>query len=391
MNTDAMREQCQLMTDIELIHALTVNKDGFSQQFHSLADHELTHRGISLSDFCNKVHVRHNKEPDQETTLQEALDQLPPILTLWETWFFTNCLGQILYFQREAMWTSVHIIQQEGPPRSFFIESEIGLKETVSKFLNLESMDDMLENEIQLDTWRIVYESESQELVRILSGMMADKEIPSTVKSQEFRSCACGGGHLKIMVPEEYEQDAKSLVKELDKERNRLYDEASDLPDDAPASEVMELYQRLSVLASNDALVFFNYGTALFELGQWENAAEAFTHSAHADLRSKENIRNNLAYLEAISEKMPESTQVLHTRAALATHLDFEPESIGALYRDALAIDPTDGIAHLNLGYLLYQHEGNDNEAAAHFKKYLEINLKAEDREHIEEILNQLQ
>jgi len=391
MTTDTMREQCAQMTDIELIHALTVDRESFSDQFHDVADHELARRGLSVSDYINQVRIRHNNEPEQESTLWEAVEQIPPILALWETWFFTNSLGQTLYFQKESMWTSVHLVQSEGPPRSSFIESESGLKDVVSKFLNLEPVHDILENEIRLDSWRIVAESNSRELIQILSGMLADKDIPSTVKSQGFRNCACSGGDLKIMVPEEYEKDAKSLVKELDKERDRLYEKASELPEDAPPSEALELYQRLVVLAPDDALVFFNYGTILFESEQWEQAAEAFIHAAYADPGSEENVGNNLAYLEAISEKMIGGTEILHTRAALSTHLGEDPDTIGTLYKQVLEIDPLDAIAHLNLGYLLYQHEGNDWEAASHFQRYLEINPEAEDRTHIEEILNQLQ
>lgn len=389
--TDPIREQCQRMSDRELIRALTVDKVSFSDTFHNVAGHELGRRGLSLGDFINRVHIRHNMEPEIETTLQEAVDRIPPVLALWETWFFTNALEQILFFQKEAMWTSVHLVQPEGPPRSCFIESETGLKEVVTQFLNLKPVDHVLQNEIRLDSWRIVSESDSQDLVRIISGRLADRDIPSTVKSQGFRSCACGGGHLKILVPEEYEGDAKSLIKDLDRERDSLYEQAERLPEDAPLPEALELYQRLSVLAPDDALVHFNYGTILFELDQWEQAAEAFTRSAYANPGSRENLQNNLGYLEVISGKMIGGTEILHTRAALSTHLGLEPEVIGMLYKQILEIDPMDAIAHLNLGYLLFQHEGNDWEAANHFQRYLEIHPEAEDRAQIEEILNQLQ
>ena len=391
MVTNPIYEQCQRMTDVELIRSLTVDKESFSDEFHNIAGHELGRRGLSVGDFINRVRMRHNMEPEFETTLQEAVEQIPPVLALWETWFFTNALGQTLYFQKEALWTSVHLVQPEGPPRSCFIESESGLKEVVTRFLNLKSVDHILQNEIRLDSWRIVAESDSRELIQIMSGIFADNDIPSTVKSQGFRSCACGGGHLKIMVPEEYEKEARSLVKDLDKERDSLYKKADRIPEDAPASEALELYQRLAVLAPDDALVHFNYGTVLFELKQWEQAAEVFTRSAYADPGSQENLRNNLDYLKAISEKMTGGTEILHTRAALSTHLGVEPEIIGGLYKQILEVDPLDAIAHLNLGYLLYQHEGNDWEAASHFQRYLEINPQAEDRAQIEELLNQLQ
>lgn len=391
MPNNPIHEQCQRMTDIELTRALTVDKESFSEEFHDVAEHELGRRGLSVGDFINRVCVRHNNEPEFETALREAVGQIPPVLALWETWSFTNCFGQTLFFQKEALWTSVHLVQSEGPPQSFFIESEGGLKEVVAQFLNLEPVDHILKNEIRLDTWRIVAESNSRELIQIISGMLADRGIPSTVKSQGFRSCACGEGHLKIMVPEEYEKDAKSLVKDLDKERDRLYMEAGQLPDDASPSKALEIYQRLAVLAPEDALVHFNYGTILFELEQWEHAAEAFTRSAYADPGSRENLQNNLDYLEAISGKMTGGAEILHTRAALSTHLGKDCEAVGALYKQILEIDPLDAIAHLNLGYLLYQHEGNDREPAFHFQRYLEINPGAEDRAKIEEILSRLQ
>lgn len=390
MPTDPIREQAEQMSDIELVRALTVDKESFSDQFHDVAEHELGRRGLSVSDFISRVRVRHNMEPEFESKLQEAVEQIPPLLALWETWFFTNALEQTLFFQKEALWTSVHLEQPEGPPRSFFIKSEDGLKDVVERFLNLDPVDHILKNEIRLDSWRIVAESDSREFIRVLSGKLGDNDIPSTVKSQGFRSCACGGGHLKIMVPEEFEKDAKSLVSDLERERDSLYQQAERLPDDAPASEALELYQRLAALAPDDALVHFNYGTILFEMEQWEEAAEAFTRSAYADPGSQENLQNNLDYLEAISEKMVGGPEILHTRAALSTHLSADPEVVAALYKQILETDPMDAIAHLNLGYLLYQHEGYDWEAATHFQQYLEINPEAEDRAQIEEILNQL-
>ncbi|MBN1779861.1 hypothetical protein JW948_01945 [bacterium] len=389
-HTDAIRNRCSQMTDIELIHALTVDKNDFSEQFHQIADMELTRRGLTLQDFLNRVRVRINNGPEQASTIQEAVEQIPSLLPLWETRFFTNSLGHVLFFQKEAMWIRVHFDLPEGQNRSFFIESESGLKDAVQQFLNLEPVDVLPDHEIRLDSWRIVAESDSPDLIRIISGMMAENSIPSAVKSQEYRGCACGGGRLKVMVPHHYEKDARHLVKELDKERDKLYDAASGLPDDAAAADAAGIYQRLAVLAPDDAVVLFNYGTVLFDMEHWDDAAEAFTRSAYADLRDEENGRNCLDYLSAISQKRTGSAEILHTCAALSAQLNADPESIAAIYRRILETDPKDGIARLNLAYLLIRHEGSETEAGSHFQKYLEINPEAEDSEQIKAILDQL-
>ena len=387
MESEQLRVQCREKTDEELVRAVTVDKSQFSEAFQESAGHEMFRRGFSLSDYVNRVRVRHNNEDKDESTLLESLDLIPPQLAVWEAWFFTNVLDQTLFFQKEVLWTSVHFIAQDEAPESYFIESDFEVKDIVSRFLQLEDWRDGLENEVHLETWPILVDSNSVSYIRLVSGKLADQEIPSTVKSQGYRNCACGGGHLKILVPKASERDARKVLKELKKETDHLYKEALDMDDSTDTARALSVYARLAVLAPDDALVHFNYGTLLYEQMLYLEAAESFTSSAMADLGNLANLENNIEYLRAISDERPDDTDILHTLAGLLVQKKAQPREIADCFEKILNLNPLDAIAHWSLGYHYYQFEGADDRVRMHFEKYLELMPDAEDRAQVESIL----
>ena len=54
-------------------------------------------------------------------------------------------------------------------------------------------------------------------------------------------------------------------------------------------------------------------------------------------------------------------------------------------------MDENDAIAHLQLGYHYYLNTEDDEKVKFHFKKYIELDPKSEERESIEEILKNLE
>jgi tetratricopeptide (TPR) repeat protein len=59
-------------------------------------------------------------------------------------------------------------------------------------------------------------------------------------------------------------------------------------------------------------------------------------------------------------------------------------------YKKIVSIDPADSVAHVTLGYLYYLNPRDNTLAYRHFKKYLELQPDAPDREAIENILAEL-
>lgn len=389
MNDD-MRAQCELMRDEELVRAITIEKDQFAPSFYDAVNYEMFKRGFALSDYVNKIRIRHSNGPEIETTWDAIESKIPEELSLWEAWFFTNSLEQQLYFQKEAMWTSVHFVAHEEGPESYFIQSDLLMKELVRKFVFLEDWRDGLENDVQLEAWRIVVESDSVDYIKLISGKLADHDIISTVKSQGYRNCACsGGGMYKILVPDEFEIEAKDLMAQLEFETDQLYREAENFTEASDPARELYVYQQLSVLAPDDPFVHYNLGIVLYYQGKYEEAADAFTESAFIDPMNIEMLENNLEYLQEIAQKLPDHLDILHTIAGLLNQKGVPVSEIASVYEKILLQDPMDELAHLNLGYLCYQDEDLESEAIKHFKQYLSLNPNAEDKDEIELIIQQ--
>lgn len=388
--TDEMRDQCSQMTDEELVRAATVDKGTYSDAFRTVADYEMTKRGFSLSGFINTIQMGHNLNSPVEATIEDAVNRLPEEMPIWDAWHFTNCLDQSLFIQKEFQWTTLRFSGLDSEPESYFLQSGLLVKDIVSRFLKLENWREGLENQIHLENWPILEDSDSMDYIKLVSGKLADREIPATVKSLGYRGCACAGGQLKILVPLEMEDRAQAVLSELKKETEHLYDQANALPEQANPDEALPIYRRLAVLAPENVLVYYNLGTILFEAGELKEAADAFSHAAVLGAGDPEHFENCVEYLKEIAETLTEDGDILHTVATFLNQLNADPAEVVAYYEKLLVLSESDALAHVNLGHLYYNDGDQDALAAKHFKRYLELEPDAEDREQIEMILDEI-
>ena len=388
--TEEMRDQCSQMTDEELVRAITIEKEEFSDAFRTVADYEMTRRGVSIADYINRIQTQHNLDPAVETTIDYAVGSLPDEMPIWDAWHFINCLDQRLMIQKEYQWITLIFRDTEMPSESYFIQSSLMVKDVISKFLQLQDWREGLANQIHLENWPILTDSDSMDYIQLVAGKLADQGIPSTVKSLGYMGCACAGGHLKILVPLENEPEAQAVLKELKTETQHLYDEANELPEDVDSAVALPIYRRLAVLAPDDFLVYYNLGTILYEAGELNEAADILAHAAVLGAGDRENFENCVDYLKEIAGQLTNDSEILHTVASFLIQLNAAPEEIASYYEKALVLSESDALAHANLGHLYY-HDGDlDEKATLHFKRYLELEPDAEDREQIEMILDEI-
>ena len=95
------------------------------------------------------------------------------------------------------------------------------------------------------------------------------------------------------------------------------------------------------------------------------------------------------SYLKQLSEKLPGNTDILHTLAMLSLEQEKFTDA-EKYFQKVLFVNPNDKAAHLNLGHLYYKGESPNGEALKHFNKYLELSPNSEDRQEIEDLVENL-
>jgi|GEM_PF-3375081 tetratricopeptide (TPR) repeat protein len=384
--TNEIAESCKGLPDVDLIRSLTLNRDDYSEDFRRAVRDEIRRRGLDFEKLRHTVRVQ-SGELSGECGLEEALRHARKEMQPWELRFFVNCLGQTLLVQKEAFWISVHFSSPEGTQKSYFLERQDELEALITGFVQLNDWQYTAKNEVFLETWHILEESDSPDYLHHLTLALAEKRIRCTVKQME-PSCQCANP-FRLLVPGESVSEASGVLRGLGEERDRLYEEISRISDSQDADRELGLYNRLAVLAPKDPLVFYNRGVILFEQGRYAEATEDFSRAALGDAGNKELFSSSIEYIREISKKMPDDVNVLHTLAGLLMQAGEDPRGTVSLYRKILELHPDDAVAHLNLGYLSYQG-GKDAEAAAHFRSYLERMPDAPDRGSIETLLEGL-
>ena len=62
MNQDPITQQCFEMNDQDLVRALTIDKEYYSDQFREIASRELARREVNLSELVDRIEVTLNNQ-----------------------------------------------------------------------------------------------------------------------------------------------------------------------------------------------------------------------------------------------------------------------------------------------------------------------------------------
>ena len=398
MQVEQIKSQCSIMSDEELARVIILDRESYSENFLQIAQQEFKHRGIKLNEFFNRVTVRFNNGNPQGVDIREAMALLKQDIKVWDIWEYTNALGQTFFLQKGGVFRIIHFSFGGEYLKSYLIESMELLWEIFRRFFLYKDWQSLVKDEQDLREWAMLLSGEYPENIINISNVLKKCEIPYIVKSSGLARLngvlgdSFDESSLSILVPESDLNSAFSVIDEIQKTIDYLYNRAEEFAESGDLQKELKIYEHLEKLNPNDAVIYFNKGVILFELEKFDEAVEQFIESTVKGEAENnwEVIEDSESYLKQLAEKLPGNIDVLHTLATLSLEQE-KFQDAEKYFQKVLFIDPEDKAAHLNLGHLYYQGNSQNGEALKHFNKYLELNPNSEDREEIESIIENLQ
>ena len=381
--SDRVIQQCAVMTDLELVRTLTIDRESFQETFLAIAEGEREKRALSIEAFIDNIYLAQNDEEGASCTIDQALSKVHSDISLWSIITLTNCMEDAWVIQREVSRWLVHHYVEEGYATSFFFDATEQLKSTLRRFLSLELW--TVDVSHDLNTWKPIFQSRSPAFLNKIILELGD--ILHTVKTPLFSQDQ--KGQLVLLVHPEFEKQAQEIVAENHTKIEQLYDRAEHLAETENPERELKIYDILSELVPDNLAVHYNRGNVLLELDQLDEAVESLIEAIvlglpetgnKIDLKPRRgggiagsvnpllsllvlSQTNNepLHYpdylddvemlLQHIREQHPENTRTLHGLAIIAE----QKNDIAVAcqhYRDMLALDPQNKAAQTHLTYL---------------------------------------
>jgi tetratricopeptide (TPR) repeat protein len=397
MSRNSLEEKCALMSDMELLQAVTVLRGEYREDFLKIARFELEKRKINLSELSKRAKSQFGDEPEQIRTVEQILADLKEETKIWDLRSLTNFVEESLVIQKETLFWVLHYLFDGEYQASFLVDSPDMLEKLLPRFCAAEDWDSDLEETFSLDDWVIFVSSRSREYIETMATALEKNDIPFVVRDASFSRIfglheGAGFASINILIPEDYLDTARAVMDEIQKTIAALHKKAEELTGKGDPQQELEVYNYLVRLQPDDEIVFFNRGVLLFNRQQFEEAAHSFIQ---ANLNAGKTghlviVEDTEAYLLRILENLPDNIEILQS-LAYSSLQNGNPGEAEKYYQKILSLKPDDAETHLNLGHLYYQGEVEQNERALkHFQQYLELNPQAEDRGAIEAIIEDL-
>lgn len=387
-----MHEKCSSMSIKELVRATSTDKSHYEPEFLQIAKAELDRQWAKVAEFRNSVRVRLNNQHEEILTLEEGLSKLREKIGLWDAWIFTNCIDDVLILQQELTAWSGRFIEENQYQSSFWADSIEDLHQILSLFLALDDWHSLVRDEFTIHDWSILAESDSADYARAVIERLARENVKSTVKKRImgnlFRDEAetSGGISYIVLAPSTAAEISQAILEEIQEMIENLHEQAAQYSARGESPSELEIYERILKLVPDDQIALFNKGAILYEMEQYEDAAECFIKQSTGAGHETGDVEE---YLQEILHKLPDHKPILHTMATLA-QLRGDTEQAKGHLEQILAVDTTDPVAHVNLGHLYFADSSDDRRALQHFDEYLKLNPQADDRSTIEEIIRTL-
>ena len=103
--------------------------------------------------------------------------------------------------------------------------------------------------------------------------------------------------------------------------------------------------------------------------------------------QQKKGLENQIGLLEQTLRS--EKARYHYNLGSAYAHAKLYDEAVDS-YKKSLEFDPNNAEAHYNLGVLFMEVKLDPEKAINHFRKYLELNPKSEDRQGVEEWIQRL-
>ncbi|MBN2089703.1 hypothetical protein JW964_08815 [candidate division KSB1 bacterium] len=379
------------MEDIELIQIRFREQTQYEADFLAEVQEELKRRKINVAESINQIQIRYNYSEPQMGTIDEARSKLTQPLDCWDVYYFTNILNETLLVQHIYFAWVAHVFTAEYYSYSFLANDLAEFDQILTKFLKLEEWES--EVTVKIIDWEELAQLDSYGMTENLIQALVAAKIPFSVKKPDLPHFNAIFGtyyersKIVLLVHRPYHKQAKQIIEQIESQIEQLHKKLKIYEANNDYFRQIEIYFELEKWMSDDAILYFNKGSLFYEVGEFQAAAEALIQSLNIQLEKNQTIEiDEIKYLLGeISNKFPQNIEILHALAVLA-RVEEDNTLEMDYYQQILKLNSSDSIAHLNLGYLYYHQEDENEQAKYHFQKYLDLEPEAEDREAIEDL-----
>jgi len=378
-----------VMTNDELISVLTVKKENYNDDYRTKVADELTKRGVNLEEKFKIVRYKLNLQDIKEIDVAEVIEKISLLNNPFDVIYFINYMNEHFAIQKNESVYVIHHHCLKSGFSSFFLEEEAELKSSLQNFLTNNSW---LQEETEvIEHWETFAESTSSDYILRLAHLMNESDIAYCANSVQMVRFNSFKSPYSIVLPVEELPEANKVLEKLDEIKDSLHKKLEEAESKEDVDLQLELLIKLESVTPEDSLVYYNKAQLLDEKGDYQNASDALIESFNIEMSNGavDDIEDIENYLVSILDKIENKLNSLHCLATIFAFKGDVENSYG-YYKKIIDLDENDAMAHLHLGHHYYSHTEDDNRVKIHFNKYIELEPESEERESIEEILNNL-
>ncbi|MCF8261191.1 MAG: hypothetical protein K9J12_10480 [Melioribacteraceae bacterium] len=378
-----------VMSEDELLAVITVNREKFNDEYKSKVTEELEKRGVNLEEKFRTVRMKFNLNEVEEVDISEVNERISLLKKPIDVLYFINIMNEHYAVQKNKNLFVVHHHAPKSGFKSFFLEIEESLKTSLQNFLTLNNwLPDGVE---VIEHWETFEESASPDYILKLAEFMDESEIVYCVNSLQNVRFNSNNSPYAIVLPVDEVSGAEEIFDKMEQLKESLHTKLEEAESKDDVELQLNILKELESVTPEDSLVFYIKAQLLDEKGDYQNASDALIESFNIEMSNGavDDIDDIENYLVSIIDKIDNKINSLHCLATISAFKG-EVDSSAEYYEKIIKLDENDSMAHLHLGHHYYSNTEDDENVKIHFNKYLELEPKSEERDAIEEILNNL-
>ncbi len=378
-----------VMTNDELLSVITVDRENFNEEYKSKVANELQQRGINLEKKFKTARFKLNLKEVEEVDVIEAFEKISLLKNSLDILNFINYMNEHFAVQKNENQFVVHHHSPKSGFSSFFLDNEAELKNSLQNFFELNNW--LPEDVEVIAHWETFVESTSSDYILKLAELMDKSDISYCINSSQNIRFNSFKSPYSIVLPLDELKEAEDVFEKMEQLKESLHKKLEEAESKEDVDLQLEILSEMESITPEDPLVYYNRAQLLDEKGDYQNASDALIESFNIEMSNGavDDIEDIENYLVEILDKVESKLNILH---CLATIYAFKGEVDNAFeyYKKIIELDENDAMAHLHLGHHYYSNTEDDDKVKIHFKKFMELEPESEERESIEEILNNL-
>lgn len=273
-----LRQRCEALGELDLVRAVTLEREQNSAEFADEATAELERRGTSLTALIDRVRVRAGAAAESDTTIDAALALVHSDVPRGSVASFSNCLGPSVILQREGWGWVLHEYDDDSYLGSYLVHDTDSARALMEAFLRLQPWRDDAGKEQHLDNWKTVEASPDADTVQSLSDHLAAAGVTHIVRPTLFTPE--GDASVALLVPSSQRKAAEDVIGRGQAAAQRLRQRLRELDKAGDLTAELMAYDELLEIDGDSHAAHYNRGAVLQELGRREEAAAAFMEAA---------------------------------------------------------------------------------------------------------------